>query len=71
MGTQESRATARRSRLDLERLAGFPDFDFAHDVYGIMRHMDRTTGKLGGCFLPRCARREDANRRTTEAAFGK
>lgn len=44
--------------LDLARLAAFPDFDFAHDVYGIMRHMDRTTGKLGGYFLPRCTRRQ-------------
>jgi hypothetical protein len=42
--------------LDLARLARFPAFDFAHDILGIMRHMDRKTGKLAGGFLPRCAR---------------
>jgi hypothetical protein len=42
--------------LDFEKLFGFPDFDFAHDIYGIMNRVDRTTGKLTDCFLPRCAR---------------
>lgn len=42
--------------LDLDRLLAFPDFDFAHDVFGIRRHIDRNTGKLGDCFVPRCAR---------------
>ena len=28
---------------------------FAHDVWGISRHIDRRTGKLTGCFLPRYA----------------
>ena len=51
-------ATHARVPLDLERLAGFDDFDFAHDVSGINRHLDRKTGDLGGCFLPRCARPE-------------
>lgn len=42
--------------LDLDRLAfDFPAFDFCHDVAGIVRHLDRETGELGGCFLPRCA----------------
>lgn len=31
-------------------------FDAVHDLMGIYRHMDRTTGKLGGCFVPRFAR---------------
>lgn len=38
------------------RLADFADADevnFAHDIGGIARHLDRETGKLGGCFLPR------------------
>lgn len=26
-----------------------------HDVAGIARHLDRRTGKLGGCFVPRFA----------------
>jgi hypothetical protein len=29
------------------------DFDLVHDVCGIQRHIDRETGKLGDCFLPR------------------
>mgnify|MGYP006359556787 CR=1 FL=1 len=47
--------------LDLERLLKADNFNFAHDVYGIQRHIDRETGKLGDGFLPRYARRtEDA-----------
>lgn len=48
--------------LDLPRLEQFPDFDFAHDICGIMRHMDRSSwpGKLTGCFSPRCTRHEKA-----------
>lgn len=30
-------------------------FDFSHDYYGIRRHLNRNTGKLEGCFLPRYA----------------
>lgn len=41
--------------LDLERLAKADDFNLAHDVAGIFRHLNRKTGKLGGCFLPRFA----------------
>lgn len=39
--------------LDLKKLLGFDDFNFAHDVFGIRRYMDRNTGKLTKCFLPR------------------
>lgn len=42
-------------KLDLEKLLTFPEFDFAHDVLGIKRHMNRTTGKLQDFFVPRCA----------------
>lgn len=41
--------------LDLQKLLDAPDGDFGHDVFGIRRFIDRRTGKLGGCFLPRCA----------------
>ncbi len=41
--------------LDFDKLLGFDDFDFYHDIYGIVKHLDRTTGKLQNCFLPRCA----------------
>jgi hypothetical protein len=42
--------------LDLALLLAAPDQDFAHDVYGIVGHLDRETGKLRDCFLPRTAR---------------
>lgn len=41
--------------LRLRELAAADDFDFTHDVFGIMRHIDRKTGKLGDFFLPRFA----------------
>ena len=41
--------------LRLAALAAAPDFDFAHDVAGIVRHLDRRTGKLRDHFLPRFA----------------
>lgn len=41
--------------LKLAELATADESNFAHDVGGIVRHLDRETGKLGGCFLPRFA----------------
>jgi hypothetical protein len=41
--------------LKLQEWLDAPDFDFAHDFYGIARHIDRTTGQLKDCFLPRFA----------------
>jgi hypothetical protein len=41
--------------LDLKRLLFASDFNFLHDIEGIHRHLDRTTGKLKNCFLPRFA----------------
>lgn len=41
--------------LDLEKFANFDDGNFAHDMLGIRRHMNRQTGELEDCFLPRCA----------------
>lgn len=29
------------------------DFNFAHDLFGIRRYIDRDTGKLTDCFIPR------------------
>lgn len=29
--------------------------DWVHDMVGIRTHMDRSTGKLMDCFVPRCA----------------
>ncbi len=47
--------------LDFEKLLGFPDQDFAHDIGGISRHLDRKTGHLRGHFLPRCAKPQTQN----------
>lgn len=44
--------------LKLADLLAADDFNFAHDVAGIRRHIDRTTGKLLDCFLPRFAQRQ-------------
>lgn len=41
--------------LDLAKLLAADDMNLAHDVFGIRRHIDRETGKLTGCFSPRCS----------------
>jgi hypothetical protein len=42
--------------LNLEKLLAFDDFNFAHDVVGIRTHINRRTGEINDCFLPRSAR---------------
>jgi hypothetical protein len=42
-------------KLKMQELLNADLGDFLHDVCGIMRHLDRTTGKLQDCFLPRYA----------------
>lgn len=45
--------------LDFGRMAGaIGTANLAHDVLGIARHLDRRTGKLGDCFVPRFAKLE-------------
>lgn len=44
--------------LDFEKLEGFDNGDFGHDITGIYRHFNRRTRKLEDCFVPRCAIRE-------------
>lgn len=41
--------------LDLQKLLDAPSFDFGHDVGGIRQNLNRETGKIDNCFLPRCA----------------
>lgn len=41
--------------LRLTALSKADDFNLAHDVGGIRRHLDRETGELTGCFVPRYA----------------
>jgi len=42
--------------LDFAGLLAARDSDFAHDVFGINAHLDRRTGELKDCFVPRFAR---------------
>jgi len=42
--------------IDLDVLLRFDDGNFAHDVFGIHRHLNRETGELMDCFSPRCTR---------------
>ena len=39
--------------LKLVELLAADDFNFVHDVFGIRANIDRTTGKLQNCFVPR------------------
>ena len=41
--------------LNLAALAEATPFDFTHDVFGIRNHINRSTGQLEDCFLPRYA----------------
>ena len=41
--------------LNLGELLTADDFNFAHDVFGIRENIDRKTGQLQNCFLPRYA----------------
>jgi len=40
--------------LNLDKLLEFKDSDFAHDMGGIITNMNRETGQLENCFVPRC-----------------
>jgi hypothetical protein len=42
--------------INFQKLLDAPAFDFAHDIYGIRRHINRETGQLENCFVPRCAK---------------
>ena len=42
--------------MDLGRLLLADDFNFSHDVGGIGRHINRETGQMEDCFVPRFAR---------------
>jgi len=39
--------------LRLRELLDADDFNFCHDVIGIVNNINRTNGKLNNCFLPR------------------
>lgn len=42
-------------KLRLDELLAAEPFDFAHDVFGIRRHLNRSTGQLENHFWPRYA----------------
>ncbi len=41
--------------LKLQAFLDADDFNFAHDAFGIERHLNRNNGQLEDCFLPRFA----------------
>jgi hypothetical protein len=43
--------------LNLRGLLDADDYNFAHDIFGIRRHLDRNTGELIGGFRPRFSAR--------------
>lgn len=45
-------------QLKLEELLSANDGNFMHDVCGIMANLNRKTGKLENCFLPRYNKKE-------------
>ena len=51
---------ANGNRMDFKKLLDADAFNFAHDIYGIHRHLCRQEGKNGGklmnFFVPRCSR---------------
>lgn len=48
-------ATHVTTPLRLNDLLAADNFNFLHDITGIMRHLDRTSGRLQDHFLPRFA----------------
>lgn len=44
--------------LDLQRLLEADTFEFAHDILGIKNHINRNTGELENCFVPRFSLQE-------------
>jgi riboflavin transporter FmnP len=46
--------------LDLPSFSEAQGYDFFHDIAGIYRHMNRRSGELEGCFLPRFAKQVNA-----------
>jgi hypothetical protein len=42
--------------MDFQKLLDAKSGDFLHDMIGITNTLNRKTGKLKNCFLPRCAK---------------
>lgn len=52
------KAYSHNERIDLETLYTFDEFNFLHDIIGIMRHLNQKTGKFKDHFVPRAARQK-------------
>lgn len=46
-------AVAEKTDINLLKLLNFDDENFAHDVVGIQRHLDRNSKELKNHFVPR------------------
>lgn len=51
-----------RTPLWLQELLETDDGNFAHDVFGVLRHIDPETTELRDCFVPRFTRDQSAAR---------
>lgn len=54
--TMDIAAAHLKTPLRLEDLQKADEFNFKHDVYGIMNHINRNTGELNDFFTPRFTR---------------
>ena len=54
--SMDIQAAHEKCPLRLEDLLKAENFDFLHDVIGIVNHLDRETGELEDYFVPRYAR---------------
>lgn len=50
-------AHANGCQMDWQKLLDADRSNFSHDIGGIRRHLDRSTGELKNCFAPRYALR--------------
>lgn len=50
-------ATHENCPLRLKDFLNADNFNFAHDIYGIINNLNRESGELENCFLPRFSKR--------------
>lgn len=48
--------------MDFAKVLAADEFNFRHDVWGISNNINRETGELMNCFLPRFSRRKAVRR---------
>jgi hypothetical protein len=62
-------AVGKHCPMNWTALSCAPLTHLVHDVFGIRQHIDRSTGKLGGCFLPRYAKPRSPDIRNRIAGY--